>query len=577
MSDWVVDKSKTFGEVDADGWAYGPTVDSLIEAFSNGMSKAEMTALSVVRRRHLTRSRICVSFAIRESIEDKMARLVELSASLQAELTGKNSGFLALKDYERDRQPITRSGYFRVNDEIQRYLLAYKDFIERLEVMHEYLVEKSSVDRAYAHRMKKIAARLNHLATNSAAFASPKVSKPEQNEATSISSELMAGITFGKKILFGKDSPAAGDDVDSITGPTYMNPLPPPAGVDCFFGKIGSVHDKISAELMTVPAYLDSELRSEVKKCLDDFLTIFSGSRDEWKSLRDLYRRAEEDAKRAFGSVEICHQYSSSATVSELSRIAAALEAAKAGAGVPSEAELRSAANDSSRRDIWLEVQRYYRSLGKIRHAIIDLSHFAARLRGLYDKLKIRIKSVFMVVTHHLVDAQRQAWLNCTEFLKDVGAEIDSLEPSTEIGFVLSNASSDARLDPTTVEVLLQYYSESPEDPTKGLIQYAELPPVTRSTSPPALIGALLLITTTHAETPEFYQVFGGMSESGNSANTCRATKPTWTLNKFVLTVDGFLHVYPSGGTEPQTIKEAEEQAKTFLENFCIPDDVIFF
>jgi hypothetical protein len=588
MNEWSVDKSRMFGDVDIDGWAYGASVDSIIEASSNGNSKGEMTALSVVRRRHLTRSRICVSFSMRESIEIKLARLVELSAALQIELVAKNASLLALKDYEKTRQPITRNGYCKVNDEVQRYLLAYKDFVQRLEAMHEYLVEKSSVERAYAHRMKKMAARLQHLAAASASMSSHRYAgnrghlQEDEKESSSISGDLLAGLKLGKNILkevvfggndVGKKSGSEGQTAGSsgsIPGPTDVTPLPPPTEVDSFFDTIGSVHDKISSELMTVPGYLDSELRSEVKKCLDDFLTIFSGNRDEWKVLRDAFKKAEEDAKKAFINAEISHQYSCSATVSELSKITAAVEAAKAGAGVPSNIELRPAGIDS-RKDIWIELQRYYRALGQIRLVIIEFSHFVTRLRGLYDKLRIRIRSVFMVVTHHVVDSQRRAWLNCTDILKDVGDQIDGL---ASIPF--SDSSSEARLDPTTVEVLLQYYSESTDDPKKDLIEYANLPPVV-SNKCPVLVGVLLMISTSHAETPEYYQVFGGMSEISNDANTCRATKPTWALNKLVLTVDGYLHIYSSTRKKPETLEEAQEQSNDILQDFDIPEEVKIF
>lgn len=285
--------------------------------------------------------------------------------------------------------------------------------------------------------------------------------------------------------------------------------------------------------------------------------------------MRDAYRQAEEDAKKAFCCAEICHQYSCAATVSELSKVAAAIEAAKTGAGVPSDIELRPSGADA-RKDIWIELQRYYRALGQIRLSIINFSHFVTRLRGLYDKLRIRIKSVFMVVTHHVVDSQRRAWLNCTDILKDVGDQIDGL---ASIPF--SNSSSEARLDPTTVEVLLQYYSNDSEDPEKNLIEYSNLPPVVSNTCP-VLVGVFLMITTSHAESPEYYQVFGGMSEISNDANTCRATKPTWALNKVVLTVDGYLHIYSDTSKKPETLAEAKEKSIYILEDFDIPEEEPF-
>jgi hypothetical protein len=216
MNEWTVDKSNSFGECDEDGWTYAPTMESLLEAYSNGKTVGEMTALSLVRRRRFIRSRICISFSLRESIESRMKLLMDTSQLLESHLKDKKEEFIALKEYEKARSLICRSGYSRISNEAQRYILGLKTFLEKLTQLYEFLVEKTTIEYEYSKSIRGLCKMLippkiptveekpplaSRFTFDSPARSNKKSVSFENADASndSKSSDFMVDLLFGKE------------------------------------------------------------------------------------------------------------------------------------------------------------------------------------------------------------------------------------------------------------------------------------------------------------------------------------------------------------------------------------------
>ena len=156
MSEWSVDRSCPW-QCDREGWSYAATYETLVEAMEGGLALGEMSALSGVRRRRFTRSRIATSYSVRKSINSRMELLSGMSDVLEDAIGERQRESLDLKIYEKARSAHCRSCYFQINNQIYAHMSILKDYCDRLIKLSVFLAEIGEIETEYAQRMHHIA------------------------------------------------------------------------------------------------------------------------------------------------------------------------------------------------------------------------------------------------------------------------------------------------------------------------------------------------------------------------------------------------------------------------------------
>jgi hypothetical protein len=105
-TNWTVDTSFSYGSTDPEGWAYGSSFDSLLEAIQANRSSGAKTTTSMVRRRRYIRLRSCVSAEANALLYTRTAALLGIRTRLEAALGDKRTSFARLMQFEKERAQL---------------------------------------------------------------------------------------------------------------------------------------------------------------------------------------------------------------------------------------------------------------------------------------------------------------------------------------------------------------------------------------------------------------------------------------------------------------------------------------
>jgi hypothetical protein len=185
INEWSVDMSKSFGECDVDGWTYAATLDGLLEAFSNGNTCGEMTALSLVRRRRYVRHRICISQKVIGDMQSRIEILSAMSRNLKLALAAKEKELIIFQNYEKARLTVSKSGFHRINVETIQYIQDTRGVMRAGQRLLDYLLEKYQLDAEYASRLSRLSN--SKLCARSSAGPGPSMSPAPPSPSSSSS------------------------------------------------------------------------------------------------------------------------------------------------------------------------------------------------------------------------------------------------------------------------------------------------------------------------------------------------------------------------------------------------------
>ena len=321
--------------------------------------------------------------------------------------------------------------------------------------------------------------------------------------------------------------------------------LPQPDCITNFFDKLLISNKSIAKSLYTLPEYLDVHLNKEVMNCLFDITGLFNEIKSEWKELKDKYKICEDETKLAFQEVDVSFQYSCAASVSELSKISSDIENAKSGIGLQMSSEITTF-GIQYREDAWSKSQKYFRSLQNVRKSLLNLSHFVTKNCIIYEKATQQIRSVFLSATQQLVSMQSASLSSCKDILD--AFLYDIINQNKEVSSTISNIK------------LSQDYSISSQTHNqkkynfKSLDEYAELP-TPPQTNIIAVIGKLLYMPCTYSENPKYFEKqnvcpLTSLPRADSQNHFFQGTASEWQEILLILTVDGFLHIYPNNTSD---------------------------
>ena len=133
MDTWVVDRSKTYGESDADGWAYASTLERLIDSFKMNNTVGKKSSTSMVRRRRWIRTRSCLSSTIRDSIELRIQELLTIRGKIETSVRDKRLDLMKIKEFEQKRKIKCIEMYNVKKAKLLAIVSEYKNYKSKLE------------------------------------------------------------------------------------------------------------------------------------------------------------------------------------------------------------------------------------------------------------------------------------------------------------------------------------------------------------------------------------------------------------------------------------------------------------
>ena len=624
-NDWQIDKRKSYGSCDENGWYYAPSVGKLEEDMSKGTASGSASTLSIIRRRRYTRSRICVSYTIRETINSQMKLLNDTHTMLESTLYCRQQECSAFKDYERARISRCKTGYFRINSQISSYMLSIKDYREKLIKLSVFLTEISEIESEYAERIRHVGSSLRYqrgmkktvrdiFPTDSSREGDElngfSIRIPEAIEEVDEEDEIPAqdgrDLSEHVQLKVGRNTEFSdgGDDRDSSNFPTHRrqladsqtsssssssskSPFTPPSAacVTQFFEKVGASHELIGEHHRNIADLLNMELIADVNGCLAGISDTYSRSKVAWKDRRETYRVFEDAVKTAFRGVDVSYQYSCASLISEISRVKAELEIRMSGRGqntaVESELTTSTIHNSVQRKDLWLEVRRYHQAIGDVEHGMSALLNFLEEIQAVWNHIMIKVKAVFLAVTQQFSNAQVSSWKSSSEVLQETVQELLGLEFMDEE--FLNHSSDNARADVSTMEVLLHYHGDKQAPQRRDEWDQFITLPVAPSSNCIAMKGYLLYMPTTHCSKPDHAQFPNPekklhdqvVAPVENRDDTFIGQKTFWVIIK---AVSNYCHSYYNkiNTLQPHFSRHLHTQAITqdsFLHLFEVTDD----
>lgn len=98
-----MDKTKSFGDTDSDGWVYGSSFEKIQEMIARTSTTGICSSTSLYRKRRWKRTMICVSKDIREELEARRENLTQTRRQVEEELRYKHTVADLINNYEKKR------------------------------------------------------------------------------------------------------------------------------------------------------------------------------------------------------------------------------------------------------------------------------------------------------------------------------------------------------------------------------------------------------------------------------------------------------------------------------------------
>lgn len=157
LSEWVIDRSRSFGEVDEEGWAYGTSFESLLAAIENkctGGSSAGIKAL--VRRRRYVRTRGCINLKLYTTLQTRIEYLESTRTLIERAVTLQRENVVKIREFDSERHKVYEVAFQDAIEDAELIGKNTKDYIEKLMKTKAYLIERSTLEREYAAKLKNM-------------------------------------------------------------------------------------------------------------------------------------------------------------------------------------------------------------------------------------------------------------------------------------------------------------------------------------------------------------------------------------------------------------------------------------
>lgn len=102
-TEWTIDTSHGFGNVDAEGWCYASSLDKLVASIMSKTSSADNLPSCMVRRRRWIRERSCVSEDAMQLHQERIEYLMISRSRMETALSKKKMDYDSVISYEEAR------------------------------------------------------------------------------------------------------------------------------------------------------------------------------------------------------------------------------------------------------------------------------------------------------------------------------------------------------------------------------------------------------------------------------------------------------------------------------------------
>lgn len=109
--EWTIDKSRSYGTPDAEGWVYGPTFDRIAQNVLSTTASGVPSSICLCRKRRWNRTMVCSSSSILQGVLDR-ARDIKIERVRTQQFMVDNSKYVELLEpFERKRKVDDKAAF----------------------------------------------------------------------------------------------------------------------------------------------------------------------------------------------------------------------------------------------------------------------------------------------------------------------------------------------------------------------------------------------------------------------------------------------------------------------------------
>ncbi len=426
-SDWEVDKSTKFGNIDSNGWSYATSFETLFDNSMKCKSDGEMARLSLVRRRRWIRTRQCVSVSANAAFEAQVQYMNAFRYQLDKIVSEKEKQFAELTLFHQNKVailiPAIKYAARGLSDTVQ--LLSH--VTRKLLLVREYLLERGKIDALHARRLDELGrkwrdrgsvpAEVQHLVSTVASDNSNEAERASQNAT---------GSNFG-----GAD---AQQSQASLPG---------------FFATVGESDSKVAAHMQSFSNMLTEVLPQDVDSVLEKLQSIMHDCQQEGEDLSIDVAKCQATLDQAFLSCQNAMRVARQDVVYRGTQLFANLSvvsAAQAAEILPldmskftfnkiyedEDATIQESTLDTSRCDLFLCIKHYHRCSIKMDGSVTIYSAFTKQQRREARNTIVRVQNLLQATLKVFSHEQRKMW-------EEIVNDLNSLQIAQRRQMISSN------------------------------------------------------------------------------------------------------------------------------------------
>lgn len=156
---WTVDLSGKYGQVDADGWSYGVSFESLIEQSKSKTLKSERSSAYLARRRRWIRPRICISTEINGVLALKLIWVNIVRERIVEVITNNEINYKKLSEYNARQKTIIESTLQYADSNLSEVSTNLEILNDKLQSMTAFLIERGNIESQYAKKLEALSSK----------------------------------------------------------------------------------------------------------------------------------------------------------------------------------------------------------------------------------------------------------------------------------------------------------------------------------------------------------------------------------------------------------------------------------
>jgi len=144
--EWSIDKSRSFGTPDIDGWVYGPTFDRIAQNIISANASGVPTPLCLCRKRRWSRTMFSTSSIILQGIVARISHIKSERIKIQQFMKDKSEYVRQIEPFENKRRVDDKTAFHSI---LQPFSMIETKLSSEMSTLHKML-QVVSVDSDFA-------------------------------------------------------------------------------------------------------------------------------------------------------------------------------------------------------------------------------------------------------------------------------------------------------------------------------------------------------------------------------------------------------------------------------------------